>query len=83
MYLERLVEAAGVPQVTTFRTVDCGALEEFRGELGLSPLPIVLAALSHVVADHPLLNASWAGDRILLHRTVNVGVAVDTPSSLT
>jgi 2-oxoisovalerate dehydrogenase E2 component (dihydrolipoyl transacylase) len=79
---ERLMEAAGVPQVTTFRTVDCGALEEFRGELGLSPLPVVLAALSRVVVDHPLLNASWAGDRILLHRTVNVGVAVDAEQGL-
>jgi 2-oxoisovalerate dehydrogenase E2 component (dihydrolipoyl transacylase) len=79
---ERLMEVAGVPQVTTFRTVDCGALEEFREELGLSPLPIVLAALSRVVADHPLLNASWAGDSILLHRTVNVGVAVDAEQGL-
>jgi 2-oxoisovalerate dehydrogenase E2 component (dihydrolipoyl transacylase) len=79
---ERLMEAAGVPQVTTFRTVDCGTLEELRGELGLSPLPLVLAALSRVVVDHPLLNASWAGDRILLHRTVNVGVAVDTEQGL-
>jgi 2-oxoisovalerate dehydrogenase E2 component (dihydrolipoyl transacylase) len=79
---ERLGEAAGVPQVTTFRTVDCGALEEFRGDLGLSPLPIVIAALSCVVVDHPLLNASWAGDQILLHRTVNVGVAVDAEVGL-
>jgi 2-oxoisovalerate dehydrogenase E2 component (dihydrolipoyl transacylase) len=79
---ERLMEAAGVPQVTTFRTLDCWALEEFRGELGLSPLPIVVAALSRMVADHPLLNASWAGDRILLHRTVNVGVAVDAEEGL-
>jgi 2-oxoisovalerate dehydrogenase E2 component (dihydrolipoyl transacylase) len=79
---ERLIEAAGVPQVTTFRTVDCRALEEFRGELGLSPLPIVMAALSRVVVDHPLLNASWAGDQILLHRTVNVGVAVDAEEGL-
>jgi 2-oxoisovalerate dehydrogenase E2 component (dihydrolipoyl transacylase) len=79
---ERLTDAAGVPQVTTFRTLDCGALEEVRAELGLSPLPIVMAALARVVADHPLLNASWAGDRILLHRIVNVGVAVDTEEGL-
>jgi pyruvate/2-oxoglutarate dehydrogenase complex dihydrolipoamide acyltransferase (E2) component len=68
--------------VTTFRTLDCGALDELREELGLSPLPIVLAALARVVADHPLLNASWAGDGILLHRKVNVGVAVDTEEGL-
>lgn len=81
---ESLTRAAAVPQVTTFRTVDCGALEELRAELGLSPLPIFLAALARVVADHPLLNASWAGDRrqILLHRIVNVGIAVDTEQGL-
>ena len=79
---ERLTEGAAVPQVTTFRTVDCGALEGFRAELGLSPLPIVMAALARVMADHPLLNSSWAGDRILLHRVVNVGIAVDTELGL-
>jgi 2-oxoisovalerate dehydrogenase E2 component (dihydrolipoyl transacylase) len=79
---DRLTDAARVPQVTTFRTLDCGALEEVRAGLGLSPLPIVMAALARVVADHPLLNASWAGDRILLHRIVNVGVAVDTEEGL-
>ena len=28
----RLTEVAAIPQVTTFRTVDCTALETFRGE---------------------------------------------------
>ncbi len=81
---ERLTEAAAVPQVTTFRTVDCTALEAFREELGSSPLPIVVAALARVVEDHPLLNASWLRDgrQILLHRVVNVGVAVDTDEGL-
>ncbi|MEO8293562.1 MAG: dihydrolipoamide acetyltransferase family protein [Actinomycetota bacterium] len=81
---DRLTRAAAVPQVTTFRTLDCGALEELRTELGLSPLPIVLAALARVVAEHPLLNASWGGDgrQVLLHRTVNVGIAVDTEHGL-
>jgi pyruvate dehydrogenase E2 component (dihydrolipoamide acetyltransferase) len=81
---DRLTEAAAVPQVTTFRTVDCMALEEFRRELGSSPLPIIVAALARIVEDHPLVNASWLGDgrQILLHRIVNVGVAVDTEEGL-
>jgi pyruvate dehydrogenase E2 component (dihydrolipoamide acetyltransferase) len=74
----RLSEAAGVPQVTTFRTVDCTQLEELRAEIRSSPLPVLVCALAAVCADHPLLNASWAGDSILLHRRVNVGVAIDT-----
>lgn len=75
---ERLSRAAAVPQVTTFRTVDCTELDALRRQLDVSPLPIVVRALASICADHPLLNASWAGDSILLHRRVNVGVAIDT-----
>ncbi|MGA1044092.1 MAG: dihydrolipoamide acetyltransferase family protein, partial [Phycisphaerales bacterium] len=31
-------------------------------------------------AEHPFMNASWAGDRILLHGAVNIGVAVSLPA---
>jgi pyruvate dehydrogenase E2 component (dihydrolipoamide acetyltransferase) len=78
----RLVEIAAVPQVTTFRTVDCTALDAVRRELGVSPLPIVVRALAEIRADHPMLNASWGEDRILVHRLVNVGVATDTERGL-
>jgi pyruvate dehydrogenase E2 component (dihydrolipoamide acetyltransferase) len=79
---ERLAEAAAIPQVTTFRTVDCSALEARRSELGVSPLPIVVRALAEICREHPMLSSSWAGDRILRHRTVNVGVATDTERGL-
>jgi 2-oxoisovalerate dehydrogenase E2 component (dihydrolipoyl transacylase) len=78
----RLVEIAAIPQVTTFRTVDCTALDAVRRDLGVSPLPIFVRALADVCADHPMLNASWAEDRILVHRAVNVGVATDTERGL-
>jgi 2-oxoisovalerate dehydrogenase E2 component (dihydrolipoyl transacylase) len=71
-----------IPQVTTFRTLDCSVLEALRGELHVSPLPVVIAALCRVVQEHPLLNASWGGDHIGLHGTVNVGIAVDTERGL-
>ena len=38
---DRLTEVAAIPQVTTFRTVDCTALEAVRADLGVSPLPVV------------------------------------------
>jgi 2-oxoisovalerate dehydrogenase E2 component (dihydrolipoyl transacylase) len=79
---KRLEQAAAVPHVTTFRTVDCTHLEELREELDTSPLPVVVAALCRTIADHPLLNAEWAADAILVHRAVNVGVAVDTNHGL-
>ncbi|HJX08458.1 MAG TPA: dihydrolipoamide acetyltransferase family protein [Actinomycetota bacterium] len=71
-----------IPQVTTFRTVDCTELERARRELGVSPLPIVVAALAAVARDHPLLNAMWLEDMIEFRDAVNVGLAVDTERGL-
>jgi 2-oxoisovalerate dehydrogenase E2 component (dihydrolipoyl transacylase) len=78
----RLEQAAAVPHVTTFRTVDCTHLEELRRELQTSPLPIVVAALCRTIGAHPLLNAEWSADALLLHRAVHVGLAVDTDRGL-
>ncbi|HXF72391.1 MAG TPA: dihydrolipoamide acetyltransferase family protein [Actinomycetota bacterium] len=79
---ENLARAYAVPQVTTFRTVDCTHLEALRRELGVSPLPVVVRALCEVVRAHPMLNASWAGEAILLHRRIAVGIATDTERGL-
>jgi pyruvate/2-oxoglutarate dehydrogenase complex dihydrolipoamide acyltransferase (E2) component len=79
---ERLTEVAAIPQVTTFRTVDCTALDEVRRDLGMSPLPVFVRALAEVVADHPGLNASWTDRSILVHATINVGIATDTERGL-
>ncbi|HSJ49919.1 MAG TPA: dihydrolipoamide acetyltransferase family protein [Actinomycetota bacterium] len=79
---ENLERVAAIPQVTTFRQVDCTALEEVRGELGVSPLPVFVRALGEVAAAHPWINSSWAGAEILLHRDVNVAVAMDTERGL-
>jgi pyruvate/2-oxoglutarate dehydrogenase complex dihydrolipoamide acyltransferase (E2) component len=79
---DRLTEVAAIPQVTTFRTVDCTALEALRANLGVSPLPVFVRALAEVCRDHPLLNARWDGERILLFHEVRVGIAIDTERGL-
>ena len=79
---ENLVQQATIPQVTTFRTVDCFELDEFRRETGVSPLPVVVAALCRTIETHRLLNARWADDAIELRRGVNVAIAVDTDRGL-
>lgn len=73
-----------VPQVTTFRTLDSTALEAFRREVGLSPLPIVVRALADVCKEHRSLNASYLAEQgeIWLHRRVHVGIATDTERGL-
>ena len=77
-----LTEQATIPQVTTFRTLDATALQAVRGELGVSPLPVVVAALCRTIGEHPLLNAAWAGDHVDLRGKINVAIAVDTDRGL-
>jgi pyruvate dehydrogenase E2 component (dihydrolipoamide acetyltransferase) len=78
-----LTRQAAIPQVTTFRTVDCSALQSLREQLDVSPLPIFVAALVRTVAEHRVLNDAWVGDHLVEHREgVNVGVAVDAGDGL-
>ena len=77
-----LERQAAIPQVTTFRTVDCAELEALRRELGVSPLPVVIAALCRTIADHPMLNASWSDAGIRVPTEVHVGLAADTERGL-
>jgi len=77
-----LERAAAIPQVTTFRTVECSELERLRRELGVSPLPIFVVALARTCANHPLLNATSSDDRDAMNDGVNVGIAVDTDRGL-
>ena len=78
----RMEQAAAIPQVTTFRTVDATALETIRAELDVSPLPVFIAALCRTIARHPILNATWADDAIVVHASVHAGIAVDTERGL-
>ncbi|MEP6759127.1 MAG: dihydrolipoamide acetyltransferase family protein [Actinomycetota bacterium] len=77
-----LERQAAIPHVTTFRTVDCGALQAFRADLGLSPLSILVAAVAGTAGIHPLLTAAWDGDRATMRPDVNVGLAVDSERGL-
>lgn len=79
---QRLSEVAAIPQVTTFRTVECTALDAVRRDLGVSPLPVFVRALSEIVRDHPMLNATWTDEALLVHDKVNVGIATDTERGL-
>ena len=79
---DTLSEVAAIPQVTTFRTVDCTALDAVRRELGVSPLPVFVRALVEVVSEHRMLNATWTDRAILVHGAADVGIATDTERGL-
>ncbi len=82
---ERLSRVAReVPQVTTWRTVDCSALEGLRAELSVSPLAVFVRALADTLGRHPALNSAWDGEAGVIRRytRVDVGLGVDTSEGL-
>jgi 2-oxoisovalerate dehydrogenase E2 component (dihydrolipoyl transacylase) len=53
--------------------------EEFgeREGVKLTYLPFIVRAVIEGIKEHPVLNSVWDGDRIILRKRVNIGVAVD------
>jgi 2-oxoisovalerate dehydrogenase E2 component (dihydrolipoyl transacylase) len=43
----------------------------------LTYLPFIVRAVVEGLKEHPVLNSVWDGDRIILRKQVNIGVAVD------
>jgi 2-oxoglutarate dehydrogenase E2 component (dihydrolipoamide succinyltransferase) len=75
--------------MTTEVDVDLGRLTDLRAELNqraglgkLSYLPFVARAVCSALREHPDLNATFDTTRVLRWRSVNLGVAVDTPRGL-
>ena len=53
--------------------------EEFAEREGvrLTYLPFIVKAVVEGLKEHPALNSVWDGDRIILRKQINIGVAVD------
>jgi 2-oxoisovalerate dehydrogenase E2 component (dihydrolipoyl transacylase) len=58
--------------------------EEFQSREGvrLTYLPFIAKAVAEGLKEHPVLNSVWDGDRILLRKRINLGVAVDLEDAL-
>ncbi len=58
--------------------------EKFQQEykVNLTLVPFVIRAMAEGIREFPIVNASIRGENIVFHRSVNVGVAVDTGESL-
>jgi 2-oxoglutarate dehydrogenase E2 component (dihydrolipoamide succinyltransferase) len=54
-----------------------GAEWKRREGFALTYLPFIVRAVSIALGKFPKLNASLAGDGLLLHRRINIGIAVD------
>jgi 2-oxoisovalerate dehydrogenase E2 component (dihydrolipoyl transacylase) len=48
----------------------------------LTYLPFIVKAVVESLRDNPVLNSVWDGDRIILRKRINIGVAVDLEDAL-
>ncbi len=55
---------------------------EQREGVELTYLPFIIKAVVESLKEHPTLNASWGGDKIVLKRRINLGIAVAAPAGL-
>ena len=70
--------------VTNLVAARTAVRETFRLREGvdLTYLPFVLQALVETLKENPTFNATWGGDRIVLKKRLNIGLAVAAPSGL-
>ncbi|WP_028578774.1 2-oxo acid dehydrogenase subunit E2 [Desulfogranum japonicum] len=81
-----------IPHVTHFEESDITELEEFRQSLNTqakqtgtrySPLVMIIKAVVAALQQFPLFNSSLVpGEKIILKKYYNIGIAVDTPNGL-
>ena len=81
-----------IPHAWTMVEVDVTGLvalrervkEEFveREGVKLTYLPFIVKAVVEGLKEHPVSNSVWDGDRIVLRKSINVGVAVDLEDAL-
>jgi 2-oxoglutarate dehydrogenase E2 component (dihydrolipoamide succinyltransferase) len=64
-----------IPHVLQAVEVDFHTVDQARG--ALTYLPFVAVAVCKALAEFPAVNATFEGDSLLLHRRVNLGIAVD------
>ncbi|HEY2082506.1 MAG TPA: dihydrolipoamide acetyltransferase family protein [Verrucomicrobiae bacterium] len=74
------------PHFFVIREIDASALiaarEKFEPAIEkersakLSHTDLLIAAVAHALAKHPLVNASWSGNGVQLNSEINVGVAM-------
>ena len=93
MIAEAMVRSVSqIPHAWSMVEVDVTALVALRAQirgdfhqregLDLSYLPFVMTAVVQSLKEHPTLNASWGGDKIILKKRVNLGIAVAAPGGL-
>lgn len=81
-----------IPHAYTVHEVDFTRLDKVRVrnkpifekqyEARLTPLVFLVKAVTETLLNFPHVNASYRGDKIVVHKTVNIGIAVAVPDGL-
>ncbi len=93
MIADAMVRSASqIPHAWSTVAVDVSGLVSLRADsrasfekqegFDLTYLPFFAKALAEALAEHPTLNASWGGDKIILKKKINIGIAVAAPQGL-
>ncbi|MBH5318035.1 2-oxo acid dehydrogenase subunit E2 [Paenibacillus sp. GSMTC-2017] len=53
-----------------------------REGINLTYLAFLLKAVVNAIKDYPIMNSSWAGDKIIVKRDINISLAVGTEDSV-
>lgn len=76
-----LAMEADVTELVKLRESRKEAFRERHG-VDLTYLPFMAHAVAQTLLEHPYLNASWAEDKVILKKRVNLGIAVATDRGL-
>ena len=70
--------------VTSLVSVRTSLRDAFREREGvdLTYLPFVIKMVVEALRENPTLNATWSGDKIILKKRINMGIAVAGPEGL-
>ena len=87
----RLTESAKIPQFHLTIEVDAGPLLDLRIQINnalpegtdkVSITDLIVKACANELRDHSEVNSSYSSDFLVLHRDVNIGIAVAIPDGL-
>ncbi|AKD56241.1 dihydrolipoamide acetyltransferase family protein [Spirosoma radiotolerans] len=91
MIAQRMVESKQIsPHVSSFVEADLTPIVEWRTQVkdkfkqqtgeNLTYTPILVEAIVKAIKDFPLINVSVEGDKIIVKKAINIGMAVALPS---
>ena len=72
---------ADVTDLVKWREAEKAGFKTREG-VNLTFLPLVVLAVCESLREFPMVNATWAGDRIIVRKQINVGIAVDIEDGL-